>query len=176
MLVRVGLEDHPGYLGFTSAGVVLLHADWPVYPTEHGWLAALASLGSFPDRTAFSALDDIDRCLLLLADNHVANKVDPFSEKNFHVALWHEDILELVRRGLVHGAVGVTERVHELNHRRAIELDGLRHLIELLNDQMGEIKERLKTETEQPEKLKQSSAEGASRPRSRGDQARRRDS
>jgi len=56
MLLSVGFEDHPGYLGFTSAGVVLLHADWPVYPVEHRWLVALASLGSFPDGTAFSPL------------------------------------------------------------------------------------------------------------------------
>lgn len=81
MLLSVGLEDHPGYLGFTSAGVVAIHADWPVYPVEHGWLVALASLGSFPDGTAFSPLDDIDRCLLFLAGNVIADKADPSSRR-----------------------------------------------------------------------------------------------
>lgn len=30
------LEDHPGYFGMTSRGVIAIHADWPMYPFEHG--------------------------------------------------------------------------------------------------------------------------------------------
>jgi hypothetical protein len=74
----------------------------------------------FPAGTAFKPLDDIDRCVLLLAQGLSTNK-DPFSAKNFHVALWHNDALELARRGLVRGPVGVTERMHRLNTLREIE-------------------------------------------------------
>lgn len=74
----------------------------------------------FPAGTAFKPLDDIDRCVLLLVQGLSTNK-DPFSAKNFHVALWHDDALELARRGFVRGPVGVTERVHRLNTLREIE-------------------------------------------------------
>jgi hypothetical protein len=108
------VEDHPGYLGLTSAGVMFIHADWPVYAIQHGWFAALASLGMFPAGTVFTLLSDIDRCVLLLA-NGISTADDPFSGQNFHVALWHEDVLELVRRGFVRGPIGVTARVHQVN-------------------------------------------------------------
>jgi hypothetical protein len=74
----------------------------------------------FPAGTAFKPLDDIDRCVLLLAQS-LSTIEDPFSEGNFHVALWHDDVLELARCGLVQGPVGVTERVHQLNMQREIE-------------------------------------------------------
>jgi hypothetical protein len=41
------LEDHPGYLGLTSEGVIAIHADWPIYPIEHGLGATVTSLGAF---------------------------------------------------------------------------------------------------------------------------------
>lgn len=113
-------EDYPGYLGLTSAGVVAIHADWPVYATQHGSISALASLCMFPAGTAFSLVSDIDRCVLFLAEDISKNK-DPLSEANFHVALWHEDALDLARSGLVSGPVCVTERVHLLNKLRDIE-------------------------------------------------------
>lgn len=116
----MNLEDHPGYLGLTSAGVLAIHADWPAYATQHGWISALTSLCMFPAGTAFRPLDDIDRCVLLLAQG-VSTNDDPFSETNFHVALWHDDALDLARRGLLRGPVGVTERVHQLNTLREIE-------------------------------------------------------
>jgi hypothetical protein len=74
----------------------------------------------FPVGTIFKPLDDMDRCVLLLAQGLSTNK-DPFSAKNFHVALWHADALELGRRGLAQGPVGITERVHQLNTLREIE-------------------------------------------------------
>jgi hypothetical protein len=70
--------------------------------------------GRFRAARSSDPLDDIDRCVLLLAEGLGRNE-DPFSEENFHVALWHEDVLALASPGLVRGAVGVTERVHELN-------------------------------------------------------------
>jgi hypothetical protein len=81
---------------------------------------ALAGLCMFPASTAFKPLDDIDRCVLLLAQG-VSRNEDPFSDMNFHVTLWHDDALDLARRGLVRGPVGVTERVHQLNTLLEIE-------------------------------------------------------
>ena len=61
------MSDFPGYLGWTSQGVIAIHADWPAYPAEHGWGAALASFGMFPEGTQFARIDDIDQCLLFIA-------------------------------------------------------------------------------------------------------------
>jgi hypothetical protein len=105
-----GLTDHPGYLGFTSKGVIALHADWPIYPEEHGSDLALLWLTAFPQGTAFKRIDDIDRCNLFLADVKCSNRNDPFDVRNFHVAIWHEDLLELHKRGLVTGVGRVSER------------------------------------------------------------------
>ena len=80
------LKDFPGYLGFTSQGVIAIHADWPAYPEEHGWQLPLLWLSIFPARTKFVAVSDIDRCVLLLADLK-CNKSDKFDEKNFHLAV-----------------------------------------------------------------------------------------
>jgi hypothetical protein len=127
MLGGVSLHEHPGYLGYTSQGVVAIHGDWPMYPAEHDWLTALASLGSFPAGTTFSRLDDIDRCVLLLADN-LSEDRDPFSQRNFHVALWHADFLELANRGYVQGPIAVTERVHQLNDLMEIAKEHIERL------------------------------------------------
>src|ERR1700730_2941949 len=62
------IETHPGYLGLTSDGAVLIHADWPTYAVTHGWELALIAFGRFPPNTVFVALDagvdDIDQCFL----------------------------------------------------------------------------------------------------------------
>jgi hypothetical protein len=116
----MSLDDHPGYFGLTSAGVVLIHADWPTYPVEHGWLTALQSLGMFPARTTFAPIDDIDRCLLLMAEG-AGKAEDPFGAANYHVALWHADLIDLTARQFVQGPVAVTARVHALNARLDIE-------------------------------------------------------
>jgi hypothetical protein len=106
----MGLEDHPGFLGLTSAGVLAIHADWPMYPEEHGADLALLWLTSFPEGTVFEVISDIDRCVLFLAKVATATK-DPFDEKNFHVAVWHKDLLELAEVAAIEGIVAVTERV-----------------------------------------------------------------
>jgi hypothetical protein len=69
-----------------------------MYPAEHGWPVALESLCLFPEGTTFRPIGDIDRCVLFVAEEFEANR-DPFSEQNFHVAVWHEDLLELVNLG-----------------------------------------------------------------------------
>lgn len=103
-------QDHPGYLGLTSQGVIAIHADWPVYPAEHGWQVALETLGNFPEGMLFKQLDDIDRCYLFLGGAPL-NKKDLYDERNLHVAIWREDLLELCRRGLVSGVMTEKESV-----------------------------------------------------------------
>ena len=83
------LEDHPGYLGFTSKWIIAIHADWPAYPEEHGAQPTLFCLTMFPRGTRFLGIDDIDRCCLFLADLKSTKKDDVFDDRNFHVAVWH---------------------------------------------------------------------------------------
>jgi hypothetical protein len=112
----VSLEKFPGFLGLTSRGVVAIHADWPAYPLEHGWQIAVITLGSFPFGTQFKRIDDIDKCALLLAQGY-GDYENPYDERAFHVAIWHEDLLEAHRLGLVIGVEPLTRRQYEERHR-----------------------------------------------------------
>ena len=106
----MSFEDHPGYFGITSKGVIGTHADWPIYPEEHGCEIALLWLAAFPPGTDFKCVSDIDRGVLLLADVKCSRRNDPLDPHNFHVAVWHEDLLELGQHGLITGVSAVTER------------------------------------------------------------------
>jgi len=106
----MSLPDHPGFFGITSQGVVAIHANWPMYPEEHGPDLALLWLSAFPKGTPFKPIDDIDRCNLFLADLKCSNRTDPFDARNFHVAVWCEDLLELRRGGYVEGISPASER------------------------------------------------------------------
>jgi hypothetical protein len=104
------IYEAAGYLGLTSQGVMAIHADWPMYPAEHGGGTTLASLGSFPEGTVFEPISDIDMCLLLLARGY-GQSTDPFDEQAFHVAVWHEDLVILQEKNLVEGVEPLTERM-----------------------------------------------------------------
>jgi hypothetical protein len=107
----MALRDHPGFFGVTSRGVIAIHADWPIYPEEHGSDLALLWLTTFPEPTTFKCIDDIDQCCLLLANVKGSNLNEPFADRNFHVAIWHEDLIGLHEKGFVSGVDGVlTER------------------------------------------------------------------
>ena len=97
----MAIQDFPGYLGWTSKGVIAIHADWPAYPREHGRDIALLAFGNFPPDTAFRCLDNIDGCALFVVDDDSVH--DDYSENRFHVAIWHEDLLELVESRLIKG-------------------------------------------------------------------------
>lgn len=118
----MGFEHFAGYLGFTSRGVIAIHANWPAYPAEHGWEVALVTLGNFPIGTRFRAIDDIDRCLLFVADGTVRGG-DDFSPEAMHIAIWHEDLLELSERQLISGASFVTEQSYEREKSQALPSD-----------------------------------------------------
>ncbi len=94
------LSKHPGYLGWTSKGVIAIHADWPVYPIEHGWAIGLLTFGLYPRGTVFNAIDDIDKCMLFCVGKPGKN---PYDENNYHVAVWHEDLIDLQKRRYVSG-------------------------------------------------------------------------
>jgi hypothetical protein len=104
----MGLEDHPGYFGMTSRGVIAIHADWPMYPFEHGWVEGLLALGSLPSATRFFQIDNIDKCFLFVA-GPVPAQQDPFDERFSHVAAWHEDMVDLIEKSYVDGIELVTE-------------------------------------------------------------------
>ena len=106
----MSLREHPGFFGITSQGVIAIHADWPIYPEEHGWELALLWLTAFPQGTSFKRIDDIDRCNLFMARLKGSNLADPFDERNLHVAIWHEDLLALRERGFIEGVSPVSER------------------------------------------------------------------
>ena len=115
------MRDFPGHLGWTSQGVFAIHADWPAYPAEHGPEVALAGFGMFPQGTTFAAIDDIDRCILFLAQGQSdAEVLVPPDERNFHVAAWHEDLLDLADRYLLQGIHRITELTWRINHDRAL--------------------------------------------------------
>ncbi|WP_326550116.1 hypothetical protein [Micromonospora sp. NBC_01813] len=128
----MGLEEHPGYFGMTSRGVMAIHADWPAYPLEHGWETAVVTLGSFPQQTEFEVVDDIDQCALLLAPRY-GRYGNPYDERSYHCAIWHEGLVDAHERGLVAGVQPLTRREHEKRRR-----DQLRqHLLGL--DQRGSL-------------------------------------
>jgi len=101
------IPDHPGYLGWTSQGVIAIHADWPAYPAEHGWDIALETLGQFPRGSALREIDDIDQCFLFVLGDPKTLK-DPFDARHLHAAVWHEDLLKLHSKGFVSGAYEIT--------------------------------------------------------------------
>jgi len=89
-------------------GAEILHADWPVYPAGHGWCIALHSLAVFPANTRFRQIDEIDKCFLCVAvgaGSCLEPEGDLYDQRWFHVAVWHDDLLELRKRGLVSGVL-----------------------------------------------------------------------
>ena len=141
------LPDHPGFLGFTSEGVIAIHADWPAYPVEHGWEIALEYLGQFPRRSVLYQLDDIDQCFLLVFGEPKSSK-DPFAAKNLHIAIWRDDMRALADRGLVTGVYDipleewVSERRRELSGMFWKAPDGQYHQVPLPTlDDFGEDEE-----------------------------------
>lgn len=87
-------------MALDDQGVMGIHANWPAYPLEFGGRSLLMALASFPVGTAFRRIDDVDQCALFLAPAF-GEYPDPYDERSFHVALWHEDLLEARDLGLL---------------------------------------------------------------------------
>lgn len=114
------LLDHPGYLGVTSRGVIAIHADWPIYPIDHGIASALRGLASYPLGTRFRLIDDIDRCALLVAEDFLVPDTEVTDSRNWHVAVWHEDILDAADAGYLTGIERLSEREYESRRREEL--------------------------------------------------------
>src|SRR4051794_16985874 len=99
-----GLGDMPGFLGYSSGGafIVAIHADWPSYPGPPHPIGALFDLCQFPPGSAFRKVDEIDRCVLMVAEDY-SRGLEPYSEQALHVAAWSEDLLALHEREYVIG-------------------------------------------------------------------------
>ena len=107
----MNIFEHPGNLG-PARGKILtnLHANWPAYPQGDDFFASLLQMTALPARTKFIVIDDIDLCLLLMADVSCAKPDKPFEHQNFHVAVWHDDLVEMNSRSLVDGIQPTTHR------------------------------------------------------------------
>lgn len=134
------IEKFPGFLGY--GGIIAIHADWPIYPAGIGWEIALKSLGNFPAGTNFYEIDDIDRCKLLL--NEVPSEVnDLFGYKNFHIALWHKDLVELKQLGFIKGVEEKSEiefriiKFEELKNKLGSEEDDEGNIMIHFKDEAG---------------------------------------
>jgi hypothetical protein len=103
--------EHPGNLGSVRGTILTVHhADWPAYPQGDDFRVPLLHLTAFPPGTKFIVADDIDQSLLLIADVQRSKPDAPYNAKNFHIAVWHEDLRELDKRGFINGIEAVSER------------------------------------------------------------------
>jgi len=118
----MNIFDHPGNLGATRGSLLTVHhADWPAYPQGDDFRTPLLQLTAFPADTEFMAVDHIDQSALLIACVRGAKLDDPFAARNFHIAAWYEDLIELDRRGFVEGVTRSSEREwHEERWRRLL--------------------------------------------------------
>lgn len=99
-------SSQPGFM-LTDEGFVVLHADWPAYPLQGGYKAALTSLADAGRH--FFPIDRIDECTLFLADKDPTSLQNKFSEDLIHVAVWDVDLKELAFRGFIDGVQGIEE-------------------------------------------------------------------
>jgi hypothetical protein len=112
------IDKFPGYLG----GFTAIHADWPNYPSGSGWEIALRTFGYFPKETEFYKIDDIDTVVLFINENPKSLK-DCFDYKYYHIAIWHEDLIELKRLGYIEGVNEISEFEFQLLRFENIKKD-----------------------------------------------------
>lgn len=112
------LRKEPGYLGYATGAsfIVAIHTDWPAYPSPPGRFPALFDICQFPRGTRFCCLDEIDRCMLLVAEQYISKR-GAWDEWSYKIALWVDDLLDLQAHGLITGVVPLTEREWEKRRR-----------------------------------------------------------
>ncbi|WP_445908892.1 hypothetical protein [Yeosuana sp.] len=140
------LDKFPGFLGYGE--IIAIHANWPIYPTGIGWKMALKTIGNFPKETIFYEIDDIDRCKLLI--NQEPNKLsNPYDSNHYHIALWHDDLIELKDKGFIDGVIDKSEYEFEMirfeNFKREfgdrLKLDEDGNIILYIKDDNGKLRE-----------------------------------
>src|SRR5690349_6893493 len=99
------------------------HADWPAYPQGADFRMPLLQLTAFPAGTEFLAIDNIDQSTLFIGCVRGASLDDPFAARNFHVAIWYEDLIEFDKNGFVDGIQPVNEREWEQVRWRRLKAD-----------------------------------------------------
>ena len=142
------LDKFPGFLGYGE--IIAIHADWPIYPSGIGWKIALKTLGNFPNNTIFHEVDDIDRCKLLLTQDP-QNLTDPFDSNLYHVAVWHEDLVELKNKGFINGVIEKNDFEFEMmrfekfkkEFGENLKLDDNDNIILYIKDDNGILKETI---------------------------------
>lgn len=110
----------PGGMVYKNGGFEAIHADWPIYPKGHGWDVALLNFANFPRGTIYYEIDDIDRCILFLNIDPAKVK-NPFDSKFYHIAIWHEDLIELKEKGFIDGVFQINEYEFQLNQFKKIK-------------------------------------------------------
>jgi hypothetical protein len=83
----------------------------------------LLQLTAFPPCTQFLVVDDCDQSFLVVADVKGKKLDDPYDKKHFHVAIWYEDLRELLQRGMIEGVEPVSERRWQEEHWRWVKQD-----------------------------------------------------
>lgn len=110
----MNLLDYPGNLGPTRGTLITVHhADWPAYPQGENFRTPLLQLTAFPAGTEFRVLDHVDQSTLFAACVQGAKLAQPFAARNFHVAIWYKDLIELNKRGFLEGVRRASEREWE---------------------------------------------------------------
>jgi hypothetical protein len=93
-------EDHPGFMRMIS-GAMVLHADWPAYPSGPGRWTLLETLAEYPVGTQFYPIDHIDHCRLFVV-GRLPSK-DPLSRQHLHIAIWDDDLRVAAGSGYLDG-------------------------------------------------------------------------
>jgi hypothetical protein len=92
----MSIPDHPGNLGSVRGSFLTIHhADWPAYPEGEDFCEGLFQFTAFPPGTQFVVIDDCDQALLFMAAvNYARPDIPPRDARNFHIAVWHEDLAQ----------------------------------------------------------------------------------
>jgi hypothetical protein len=115
------IQQHPGFLGYGNyGGYILLHVDWPVYPSGIGWEQALYDLCQFPRGSVFFELENTGSYSLFSLGDY-SEKMDPFDENLLHAAFFHKSLIELADKGLVSGVYAITNHEKELRDYESLK-------------------------------------------------------
>jgi len=92
----------------------------PIFPIGEGWDIALRTLSNFPFGTKLYELEEICRLKLLINLPQKSWGKDPYNEKNYHCAVWDNELIELKRKGLINGVTEANEWEWRINNFKKI--------------------------------------------------------
>jgi len=107
-----------GIIWYDSGSIIeMIHADWEAYPIGNTIESALENLSWYKTDTKFYKINDIDGAILFVNKNPKElrkQKLDPFSKRYYHIALWHSNLIELHDKGFINGVKPLTAYQYEL--------------------------------------------------------------